>query len=375
MKGYVFYTNKFSCLLIFLFTGIYFSCTDKVDLDSRERVVVVHSILVDSAVQSVNLNYTSFVYDNYCPPVTEAEVYIEKMKGDVSVEKYNFSKIKDGLWQGKFNPIQLCTYKLTVNIPGKDSIIAKTEYPLKTDWQRIDRRRNSSTAEVRTNAYMEYNHVSINLFSFMDYNPDDGSYTMADHAYFGNEGGFWSDDYEETVRELRKRTWLFEDMEYEGCYAIERKDVCVTLLDSTRFEYYGYKKRQDVAFESSTEFRGAAWYASSVIFGGCKLYYNTPNSRLRTAHPLSYMVIQTINKDYELYIKDVVAKSIGLNNKDISDLTHIWEKDDIYSNVNNALGIFAAECRYEFMIKDWLYVGETPIWEAGSITIPGWNDK
>ena len=89
MKGYVFYTNKFSCLLIFLFTGIYFSCTDKVDLDSRERVAVVHSILVDSAVQSVKLNYTSFVYDNYCPPVTEAEVYIEKMKGLSPLAKLN----------------------------------------------------------------------------------------------------------------------------------------------------------------------------------------------------------------------------------------------------------------------------------------------
>ena len=86
------------------------------------------------------------------------------------------------------------------------------------------------------------------------------------------------------------------------------------------------------------------------------------------------MIIRNINAEFEYYLKSVIAKNIGLGRKDISDLTHIWEKDEIYSNVKNGLGIFAAECRYELMVKDYLYKDIPPYWEEYDIIIPGWND-
>ena len=84
------------------------------------------------------------------------------------------------------------------------------------------------------------------------------------------------------------------------------------------------------------------------------------------------MLVRNVNEDFELYLKSVIAKNIGLGRKDISDLTHIWEKDEIYSNVHNALGIFAAECRHKLMVKDYSTV--PPPWEEYNIIIPGWND-
>lgn len=86
------------------------------------------------------------------------------------------------------------------------------------------------------------------------------------------------------------------------------------------------------------------------------------------------MIVRHISAEYESYLKSVIAKNIGLGRKDLSDLTHIWEKDEIYSNVHNAVGIFAAECRYELMVKDYVYTDVPPAWERFNITIPGWND-
>lgn len=107
MRYYVIY------LLSLVLSIVSFSaCTEKVNLDPHERGIVVHAIMEDSTVQQVKLFYTSYLSETYYPPVEEAEVYMEKMKGEEAVERYDFHKKEDGLWEADLYPQQLAYYKL-----------------------------------------------------------------------------------------------------------------------------------------------------------------------------------------------------------------------------------------------------------------------
>lgn len=358
--------NKIPSLLLLLV--LMCSCTEKVDLDPRDHAVVVKAILEDTIVQDVQLFYTSYISEDYCPPVEDAEVYIERMKDTLVIERHDFYKVKNGLWQSDFKPRQLGIYKLTVNIPGHDTITATTQFPIRTKFIRASTNPGYGPSSPSLLSSDKKKSTFVSLYSFMDYIPEIESYSMVDlhHVYLGT-----SDHNDVAWQSHMFSTWMFEDYYYEGKYAISRYSYYMSPVDSLSHV------DSDLPFTTTAIFCALSDY---ITLGGDELltngreYYVSDTNDSHTLHPLSYLVVQNISRDYEMYIKDVLAKSIGLNRKNESDLTHLWEKDEIYSNVKNALGLFAAECRYELKVKDWQYLDWPPLWERYDIKIPGWND-
>lgn len=347
----------FMCMVIALF-----SCTEKVDLDPREREIVVYSILGDSTTQKVQLFYTSYISENYYPPVTEAQVYIEQLNDTVIISRNEFYKVEDGLWQANFQPDQLGIYRITINIPNRDTITATTQFPLRLKlydyWKEHGPYNYSSVSKAQTKASMT-NYMPITLFSLMAYNPSTGSYYMApelslrDHFSNREDQDYW-----------KEQTWLFKDFKYAGKYAIYRYGRYVSAIDSLNFAAGTISKVHACVTLDDLVITDINVHASNITKYWDKISIG------RTLHPLSYFVVESINEDYELYIKDIIAKSL----EDESDLTLLWKKDNIYSNIKNGLGIFAAKCRYELMVKDWQDGRFRPTWEEYGIIIPGWND-
>ncbi len=161
---------------------------------------------------------------------------------------------------------------------------------------------------------------------------------------------------------------MFQDFEYNGIYAICRDSLYISSIDSLNVTNQSYRRKVSVVLPG-IDFNQIG--AIQIWFSPHRSY---KEGNIRCIHPLSYLVVQNISKDYEMYIKDIIAKNLGLNRKEESDLTHLWERDEIYSNIKNGLGIFAAECRYELMVKDWQYLDYPAVWDQYNITIPGWND-
>ena len=347
---------------------IIFSCTEKVDLDPRERAVVVHAILEDTTVQKVKLFYTSYVSENYNPPVEDAQVYIERVRQDsMVVERHDFYKVKDGEWEGDFLPIQNAIYKLTVLVPGEETITASTRFPLRNEFIRFKRIANASDDQYfHTKSSGKYNSEVIKLFSFMDYIPETKDYRIASsHMYRSYHQDL---NTEESIFKEKYHTWMFQDFEYNGIYAINRDSLYISSIDSLNMTNQSYRRKVSVVLPG-IDFNQIG--AIQIWFSPHRSY---KEGNIRCIHPLSYLVVQNISKDYEMYIKDIIAKSLSLNRKEESDLTHLWEKDEIYTNVKNGLGIFGAECRYELMVKDWQYLDYPAVWDQYNITIPGWND-
>ena len=169
------------------------SCTEKVNLDPHERGIVVYAMMEDSTVQQVKLFYTSYPSETYYPPVEEAEVYMEKIEGDEAVERYDFHKKEDGLWEADLYPQQLAYYKLTVNVPGNDVITATTRFPWRTKWvgvefyiPSVDKQSSTITDSIVNSNNIDIKSIEgsntyyhCRLFSFMEYIPETDSYKVS----------------------------------------------------------------------------------------------------------------------------------------------------------------------------------------------------
>ena len=348
------------CVLgVLFFALLATSCTEKVNLDPHERGIVVYAMMEDSTVQQVKLFYTSYLSETYYPPVEEAEVYMEKMKDDEAVERYDFHKKEDGLWEADLYPQQLAYYKLTVIIPSNDVITATTQFPLRHQYVR------SNGAPILTESLdtkgSTYNYVVRTIFSLFDYIPELMDYCISPYIERYTSFILIGDQ----LTEFKRNAYLFEDYTYRGQYTINRDFITISQRDSLKYADNNSIFRDGALFGDHGVHAGMA----GMVFSARKYFADW---QYFCIHPLSYMLVRNVNEDFELYLKSVIAKNIGLGRKDISDLTHIWEKDEIYSNVHNALGIFAAECRHKLMVKDYSTV--PPPWEEYNIIIPGWND-
>lgn len=63
-------------------------------------------------------------------------------------------------------------------------------------------------------------------------------------------------------------------------------------------------------------------------------------------HPLSHLVFESVSTEYDKYLKDLVSFELGALQKiDVSDITHLWERVEVYSNITNGKGIFGASHR------------------------------
>ena len=230
--------NKTNCFLVMLSTIVLYSCTEMVDLDPRERTVVVHSILEDTTVQTVQLFYTSYMSENYCAPVEDAQVYIEQIKDSVAISRYDFHKVKDGIWQGRFKPNQLGIYKLTAIIPHKDTISAKTRFPLRVEFVKI-RRKTDPDEENPGNIFATKsieNYEDIMIFSFMDYIPETGNYKLVEKPlvytpYIGD--GFY--DEKMLADMFYKSEWFADYPYFIGNYAIRRLQSTISSVDSLSY--------------------------------------------------------------------------------------------------------------------------------------------
>lgn len=347
--------------IIMLFVAFLFSCTGDMDVDTSKRSVAVYAILEDTTVQTVKLFYTSSLSGNYTTAVSDAEVYVERLDGEVAIDRYDFYKLEDGVWQGKFKPVSYAVYKLTVAVPGEELITATTRFPIRTEWIR-GTPSNGSNADIGTEDFYtrgsSSNYEHLNLCSFMDYIPESKSYRLSTSLCVGD-----------ILHMLNRANLLSSDFEYGCPYALIRSKMKFSDEDSISFTDQSRMFKVTIVMDGSR----SLWMGANRIGVEARHYYND-SDHSSCIHPLSYMIVQTVSKEYGLYIKDVITKSQILEYGSVPDLTQLWNKDKVYTNIKNGSGIFAAECRYKMMVKDWGMLNRPALWELRDITIPGWND-
>ena len=357
--------NKIKFILFFsALAGILFfitACEESVILDPKEKVVNVKCILSNDTVQTVKLTYSSYLSESYYPPVKEAEVSVSfALDTTIVLPSGNtlvidttgvikFEKINDGKWQAKFTPIPWVKYTLSATIQGKGSISATTLFP--------------DTATVYRFPYAEFStHLIEQNFLFLA--------PKRSHSYIMWCYGM---DYDTTSKQHHLTNLIFTD--FAG---LDKFNILSTLkinvpefqtpdllnpFPPITFDNWGYYippqylAAKDGKYDSElfpmydrylrmvcdptqphrSRKLEETFYEFNVVANFKPQYYDA-------AHPESYLRFFVVSKEYDLYLKDLLKFDMGqFFDRESSDIAHLWEYKEVYTNIKNGRGIFGAE--------------------------------
>jgi len=97
-------------------------------LDPKDADIVVKCVLTPAFEQKVELMYSVKGSDGKMIPVQDAKVILSKTNGEMLSKP--FVKQQDGLWTLTYSPEYNMGYKLSVIVPGRDTVWAETKtYP------------------------------------------------------------------------------------------------------------------------------------------------------------------------------------------------------------------------------------------------------
>lgn len=342
------------CAYIVLVSSFLSSCAEKVDMDPNESRVQIHSILENKDVQTVNLNYTSYVFENLYLPVQDAEVIVKRSDETGEIYLYEFTKVDDGIWQANFRPKPREKFTLSVKINGEKEITASTVYP-----DSLKRILYHSTEDPSYRGYVNMKvrtDTAVLWMHAMDYLPDKKEFIQSDTIYMYDIDNT-SEHYLQVFPDTDGRY-----IRSKGCLSYGQNKVVHYMINywiEGLFKIYGFYK--DVDQDESA--------GLMLHFNGRQYPSSTPGVTVK--HPRSYIILQSVNKDYDKYLLDTYSFRIGYDSVDKSDFTHLWDYEEVYSNVQNGVGIFAAAFRDTVTLMEAIPMdAPAPVWDVFGVEIP-----
>lgn len=265
-----------------------------------EPEVVVNCLLTDSDVQTLTLTYSAHFADFSYKEVEAAEVTLLEQGRVVG----QFRKVDKSKWELPFTPHQGLSYELRVTVPGRPLISATTTFPrypkVLIDWSKAHKR------EEKGQVYFErsYKDQIFWVFAFQD-------------DYFHEDNSFI------TTLKIKPNYRLIRELgtDYPSVDDFNNIDIKPDMYDNT------------------TDLK--QWYLRMLPDEQRSFYVETLDRNF-------LIVFRATSDEYDKYLKSSVTKMLVYLTKD--DLTQRLDETEIYTNVQNGLGIFGAyiDQRYYF---------------------------
>ncbi|MBR2857551.1 MAG: DUF4249 family protein [Bacteroidales bacterium] len=337
-----FLTYNICPLLILLFSIT--SCVRDVILDAGERpTVVVECILNDSDVQELHLNFTKGASRTEAEPLTEAVATLIDLTNDKTVGQ--FVKSEGDLWTLNYTAMHEHVYRIEIQVPGYGLIYAEETMPEPIDIFSETREWDvfSSWAPgfdcaswFRGTTFSITTIPEITLIYGMNYNPMTGRHELADEIFTNipvvDNFNLTGDVY---MPELFKASSDRYDMEaayidLKGAqkhrqYILIEKQRIMDLIAAYQKEHKGIPY-EFIVYGSFT----GDWYH---YFG------NTPREPYPTE---GYLVFLSLSDNYNKYLRDAIHFQ---QIKESTDMSAIYLRDNIHTNIVGGTGIFAAQTK------------------------------
>lgn len=332
------------------------SCVKDVTMDAEEKPqVVVWCILTDDPMQELKLSFTKGASRAEAPPLTEADAILT----DLTLSKVagRFLKGRDGTWELDYAAIPEHVYRLEVQIPGYDRISAEQTMP--TD------------AGVLSRGRFKYRIPGLHYPSLIPEehftpNAEDFDLLPLGQRYYGFKG-------------LKNPLWICAvDFDAQTNRYRVADEICTTFSRTSEFNLLGRKydppSREDVSNEYVAEshvsklysqLEGAALHRkylrfqetpqkdrgsySFLISGNMRGRYNCSDfyqwyygdrGQVADLQPdEGYLLFTSVSGDYDTYLLDAYAKQ---EISESSDLSTIYLRDNVFTNLSGGLGIFGA---------------------------------
>ncbi len=292
------------------------SCTAVLDLDPKERFVVVHAVLINEPKQIISLHYTSYLSDDYQQPINDGQVVVEEENDDSSIQRtFSFTPKGDGLWEADFTPLPEMKYNLRVNIPSEKEITASTVFPSTenllflllhdTDYSFLSR------------------YIPLYLWIYgMDYD-EQTQQSQTTEFIFGYSSQGYVDAFNCSNKTLQDCPELKN--------TLPAKESPNALLN------YGYL-RCEIGTSTDQKLKEDEDIHLKALpsFQLCENGY---------PHPKSKVFFDSVSAEYDQYLKSVLLLKLSKMNKTEQDFSELYDYDDAASNIKNGIGIFGAVYR------------------------------
>lgn len=259
-----------------------YGCVEPIDQNpSGERKAVVNCILTSDAVQKLTLTHTSPHGQNYYEEISDAEITL--FEAEKAVGKFQKSGYSE--WKLNYRPHAGMNYKLVVQIPAQKEITATTVFPHKLPVRRLK--------EL------------------------DGEGKR--HFEKDSAGVFWAFAFEKS-----------EDITMRPV-VIDPKLKLLSKIGTN------YSKIDNFNHHQIEEASGT----SKKHFAYLRMLADEKTSRFYLEELHSCVVVfRAVSDEYDEYLKTSLAKMLVYQSFD--DPTQWLDESEIFSNINNGVGIFGA---------------------------------
>jgi hypothetical protein len=352
---------KFTAVMLTALMLALSSCVRDVIMDAEERpTVVVECILTNSAMQELHLNFTKGASKTVAEPLTEAAATLIDLTSGMTVGE--FDKASGDLWTLDYSPVSNHHYRLEVQVPGYDLIYAEDTMPdslyvYSYTWSEnlLDNLWGPPAPSFSDNSF-----CGGTLFSFgslpkytliygMNYNPQTGKHEIADEIFTNlpvvDNFNITSEVY---VPEIVK----WEEDLYVSCDAV--KALYADLKGAPKHKQYLLLNKEELSDylfqfvdQEKDKYSSYSVIYDFMVFGSFTgdWYWRRSSQQQDFGNPLpteGYLVFESLSDNYLAYIRDAIHI---MQLKESTDMSTIYLRDNLYTNVVGGLGIFAASSK------------------------------
>lgn len=314
------------------------SCTQDISLDAGERAVVVECILSCDSVQTMKLFYSHAKDGNMASvPITEADVTLFDETKNEAAGNFRYSDGKDWVLDYAAEPEH--SYRLDIDVKGHEHISAQQTMPKQAHIEGYvhmggpfssDSRFEKYGGDFYGTGFFASNLPAKTWICALTYDEKTGESHVVDEICTDYP---YLDNFNLTGDVYAPYRIMWETSHGEYPF-----DVCKYLMG---FPLYRRYLRTNADLMNSDKADG--------IFIICGSFYDCNNPDY--AQPLGSkggIFFTTVSDDYDRYLLEAIHYQ---QLQESSDMTTIYKRDNIFSNIKGGIGIFGAKTEYR---SDWV---------------------
>lgn len=333
---------KTAAVILFILMVTLSSCIRDVIMDAKEKPqVVVVCVLSDEPVQTLQLSFTKGASLAEAPALTDAVAML--YDGTKAVGEFKHGS--DGIWRLEYAAIPGHTYRLEVQVPGYDLIYAEQMMPAEQAYVKVhyfcnlsgyvepwsgwvtekdpagDHTFRSWPADEEQPGYETF-YLSESASSIwicaMNYNEETASHEVAEYICTDAEAdniNITDEVYHPLKKEVPNPYKLSE---YHG-------DLAETFYNAHKMELY-------------PTLAGKPLYKSYVCIPKGRHVFSLSGS-FEGFNDNGYILFTTLSADYEKYMMEASNYQQIMASSDIST---IYLRDNLFTNISGGVGIFGA---------------------------------
>ena len=319
------------------------SCIRDVGLDAGEKpLVVVECVLKNSDVQELRLNFTKGASKAEAEPLTDAVAKLIDLTFKKEVGQ--FIRKEGDLWTLDYTPTPYHEYRLEVQVPGYELIYAEDAMPgkvkcyyacqdynglghwfddsrvvgsLEAGAARRYRDRTNKLNYLRGTVYVFHEVLHPFLIYGMNYNPVTNDYEIVEQLCTDHEAV--------SSATLSGGKYLPPSIIKELPKVQLHPYLAGAPLHNRYLMFPKHAEEIQESFVISGSFAGE-WFPQLTTYG-------------EEPEPTGYLMFVSMSDIYKRYLDDAIRLQI-LDQS--TDMTSIYVRDNMYSNIHGGIGLFAA---------------------------------